>query len=110
MEKVLLARKNWSNAAALIEFNPETNEVRVYGKFYDDRGRGCPGPDTEALATVPENLVEEVQKLPASRKFWRPISSVQVSEDFLVFCDEIWEKAQVEDSWFRYELKRDYFI
>ena len=110
MEKVLIARKNWGNATAFIEWTPETKEVKVYGKFYDDRGRGCPGPDTNVLATLPENLVKEVQQLTKDRMPWRPVSSVQVSDDFLAFCDEIWKKAQVDDSWFRYELKPNYFI
>ena len=98
MESVLLARKDWSNAAAFIEMNPENNEVRVYGKFYMEDGwrrRGFGGPITETLGTVPPELQEQ-----AKNRGWREPMSPELAS----FCKEIWQKAKEVEPWFKYPV------
>lgn len=98
METTLIARNDWSNAAAFIEFNPENGKVRVYGKFYMDDGwrrRGYGGPVTEWLAEMPAALQEEAKKIG-----WRD----QKSPELAKFCQDIWKKAKEVEPWFKYPV------
>jgi len=90
----LIARKNWSNAAAFISMDERTKSVCVYGKFYDDRGKGVPGPSTGTLEVLPKELLEEVE----ARGGWNAPMSANLAE----FCNKIWAKAKEEEPWFRY--------
>lgn len=96
METTLIARKDWSNAAAFIECNPENGKVRVYGKFYMDEGwrrRGYGGPITEILGTVPSELLAEAKKIG-----WRDQKTPQLA----AFCEDIFTKAKEVEPWFGY--------
>lgn len=96
MEEILLARKDWSNAAAFVAMNPTTGEVHVYGKFYEDDGwrhRSFGGPTTEILDTVPSNLLEEAKKMS-----W----NTPRSQALAVFCEGIFQKAKEVEPWFGY--------
>jgi hypothetical protein len=96
MEEIILARKNWSNAAAFVSMNPTNGEVRVYGKFYEDDGlrrRGYGGPSTEILDTVPNHLLAEAKNLG-----WR----VPRSQELAAFCEQVFAKAKEVEPWFGY--------
>ena len=96
MEEILLARKNWSNAAAFVAMNPETGEVHVYGKFYEEDGwrrRGFGGPTTEVLDTVPAHLLEEAKKMG-----W----NTPRSQALAAFCEKVFAKAKEVEPWFKY--------
>ena len=97
MAKILIARKQWKNAAAFIEVDDTTGMVSVYGKIYEDDGisrRGYPGPETKVLTTMPVSLLQEANTYPS---FAAPKSPEM--EDFL---GEVWKKAKEENSWFSY--------
>ena len=47
----LLARKDWSNAAAFIELH-DNAELTVYCKFYNENGKGHFGNETEVLGKL----------------------------------------------------------
>ena len=113
MERFLVARKDWSNAAAFIQLNPQNGEIIVYGKFYEDDGRrrrSYSGPDTDVLAIMPPSLIEEAQHLQENRRTWRPMSSVEASDYFLAFCEAVWEKAKEKEPWFKYESGAMYYL
>jgi len=96
MENVLLARKNWSNAAAFVSMNPENGNVIVYGKFYEDDGwrrRGYGGPSTEVLGTVPSHLMNEAKNLG-----WNSPRSQELAS----FCEKIFAEAKKVEPWFKY--------
>ncbi len=96
MESVLLARKDWSNAAAFIEMFSENGNVRVYGKFYMEDGwrrRGYGGPITETLGTVPSELMNETKN-----RGWRDPMSPELAK----FCEDIFAKAKKVEPWFKY--------
>lgn len=90
----LIARKDWSNAAAFIELNKENGEVKVYGKFYMDR-RGYEGPSTEVLAVMPADLLAE-----AKQKSWTDKKSKELAS----YCKNIWQKAKEVEPWFKYPV------
>ena len=102
METTTIEKKTWKNAEAFIEVNPETLEVKVYGKFHD--GGGFPGPSTGVLGTIPANLFEQASYLMKSgqRLFWMPIPKTEEYAELRAFCDNIYAKAKAENPWFSY--------
>ena len=96
MENVLLARKDWSNAAAFVSMNPENGNVVVYGKFYVEEGfrrRGYGGPTTEVLDTVPAHLLKEAKNMS-----W----NTPRSQELAIFCERVFAKAKETEPWFGY--------
>ena len=96
MEKILLDRKDWGNAAAFISMDTESGNVQVYGKFYMDEGcrrRSYDGPATGVLGTVPANLLEEARKLS-----W----GMTKSQELDAFCENIFAEAKKKVAWFGY--------
>jgi GNAT superfamily N-acetyltransferase len=96
MEEILLARKNWSNAAAFVAMNPENGNVFVYGKFYVEEGyrrRGYGGPITEVLDTVPAHLLKEAKNMS-----W----NTPRSQELAIFSERVFTKAKETEPWFGY--------
>ena len=61
---MILSRKNWSNASAFIKLH-ENGDLTVYCKFYDEKGRGHFGCETDILGKLegfPEIPKEKVMK------------------------------------------------
>lgn len=92
MEQILIARKNWGNAAAFVSVNPENGNTYVYGKFYDG-GRGFGGPSTKVLATMPPHLLAEAKNLG-----WREPRSQELAS----FCEQVFAEAKKVEPWFKY--------
>lgn len=99
MDKLLIAKKSWSNASAFIEVDPQSRVVVVYGKFYEDDGwrrRGYGGPSVHIPELLPQTLVEEV----VNRGTWA--CSTPMSDELSVFCEKAWKKAKELEPWFAY--------
>lgn len=93
---MLVDRKNWGNAAAFISVDEKTKAVIVYVKFYDANGCRSPGPSTDVLTTLPEELLAEV----VGRGGWKAPMSAKLRR----FCNEVWVKAKEANPKFKYKL------
>ena len=99
MEKLLIAKKNWSNASAFIEVDPQSRVVAIYGKFYEDDGwrrRGYPGPYVQMDMLLDENLIEEVELRGSCA------CTSQMSDELQAFIDKVWDEARKKEPWFAY--------
>ena len=98
MENENIERKLWNNNAAFIEVDPNTLEVKVYGKFQD--GSWFSGPSTGVLGKIPEHLFNQAKGM--VRLFWSPIPETEEYAELRAFCADIYEKAKKANSWFSY--------
>lgn len=103
--ETIVARKEWKNAAALMEV--KNGMVIVYGKWWNieigknelgtdelkSTARALPEPEVK-IEPLPERLTAEVEK----RDFWR----APISAELETYCDDVWVKAKQMCPWFRY--------